>query len=815
MTVFKAGPARRGPTIGLVPGVLRLAMIGALLAGLTAAVSPTAASAADGPVSVVDDRAYPGAEEIFAEHGVRVIKGDGNIRYAPDCAANPDLFRVERLVGSDLLTTCFEVRGPRGFLTLELANAFLVRGAGRTVTAKSTFEGETETVTVPPHQYEAIGSGNATHTLVELRVAETLPAGEPSPYPFVARVEPADGRACSGVLVAPQWIATTKTCLDPDGDVASGAPPQTATVTLGRADLTRSGGHVATITEVVPRTDRDLVLARLSAPAAGITPIGLTAFAAAPGRQVLAAGYGRGATDWTADRLRSGTFTVDEATATTLTVSRSAGTATSTCKGDAGGPIFEPALAAYQLLGLHKQSTQTGCFGVPGSGEDQAIEVRTDDITEWISSALTSPVRVNPLRNLLAGAAPTASSSTEGWGWALRQVNDGVREGTGWSSLDPPNAQRIEWLQFDLPQAQQMNRLDLFPRSDGGAAGFNFPTNLVVETYRDGAWSPPPVLVRNNVPNPGNKAVRLVFPSPRIVEKLRIRFGSGRLVQFAEVEAYQSDNLLADAAVTASSSIEQWGWSLRYANDVKREGIGWSSNNPVAGSPEWIEFALPQARTMNRVDLYPRSDGTSAGNLFPPNFTVEVFRGGQWHTVVTQINRPHPGATPQRFQFPAQLAERLRVKAAEGLQVQFAEVEAYLSGNQLADARVAVASSTEGWGWSVRYVNDGVSAADGYSSLDPPAADREEWVEFAFPDVRRLNRVDLYPRTLGSTFPVNFTIEVSRHGKWFPVVTRTDYPHPGATPQRFVFAAQDAERMRIRADKGRLLQFSEITADLI
>jgi hypothetical protein len=789
---------------------LRVALAGAL-AGTVLGAPP--ASAAEAPSPVVDDRAYPGAEEIFAQHGVRVIKGDGNIRYVGDCAADPDLLRVERLVGSDLKTTCFEVRGPRGFLTLELANAFLVRGADRTVTAKATFEGETDTVTVPPHEYEAIGNGDATHTLVELRVAGTPAAGETSAHPFVARVEPADGRACSGVLIAAQWIATTRSCLAADGNVAAGAPPQATGVTLGRADLTRSGGHTTTIAEVVPRTDRDLVLARLTAPAEGITPIGLASTAPSAGDQVVAAGYGRGAADWTSDALRSGGYTVGTLTATTVALTRSAGTATSTCKGDAGGPAFRSVSGSHQLLGLHSRSTHRGCFGAGNdNGEDQSIEVRTDDLGPWIDAVLTPPARQNPLKNLLAGATPTASSSTENWGWALRLVNDGAREGLGWSSLDPPNAQRIEWLQFDLPQPQVMNRVDLFPRSDGNASGLNFPSNFVIETYRNGSWFP--ALQRSNLPNPGNKPMRFTFDSPRTVEKLRIRLGSGRLFQFAEVEAYLSDNLLADATVTASSTIENWGWSLRYVNDVRREGIGWSSD-PVAGRNDWIQFDLPQTRTMNRIDLYPRSDGSNAGNSFPATFTVEAYRDGQWRTVVTQTGRPHPGAAPQRFQFPPQPVERLRVSTGSGLHVQFAEVEAYLSNNLLADAVTTAASSTENWGWSLRYVNDGVSGADGWSSLDPPAADRPEWVEFAFPGARTLNRVDIYPRTSGSTFPPDFTIDVFRGGTWHTVVSRTGHPAPGATPQRFLFPAQDAERVRIKAGAGRLLQFAEITADHI
>ncbi|WP_433796797.1 hypothetical protein [Actinoplanes sp. CA-252034] len=48
------------------------------------------------------------------------------------------MFRVESLVGSALETICFEVLGPRGFVTMDLPNVFLVQGADRAVVAKAT-----------------------------------------------------------------------------------------------------------------------------------------------------------------------------------------------------------------------------------------------------------------------------------------------------------------------------------------------------------------------------------------------------------------------------------------------------------------------------------------------------------------------------------------------------------------------------------------------------------------------------------------------------------------------------------------------------
>jgi hypothetical protein len=300
-------------------------------------------------------------------------------------------------------------------------------------------------------------------------------------------------------------------------------------------------------------------------------------------------------------------------------------------------------------------------------------------------------------------------------------------------------------------------------------------------------------------------------------EKIRIAAPAGRLLQFAEIEAYRSDNLLADAAVTTSSSTEGWGWSVRYVNDGRREGVGWSSLDPPSATrTEWIEFALPEARPMNRVDLYPRTDNPGGG--FPSDFTVESYRDGQWHALLTQTGVPSPGATPRRFTFAPQPVQRLRIRAGAGRLLQFAEIEAHRSDNLLADAAVSASSSTEAYGWSLRYANDGVSAGIGWSSLDPPSDSRPEWIEFAFPGPRTLNQVDLYPRSdtsPGGGFPADFMIQVLRDGQWHTVLSRTGHPYPGVTPQRFRFAAQPAERVRILAGAGRLLQFAEITAQHI
>ncbi|MGV9900314.1 trypsin-like serine protease, partial [Streptomyces tendae] len=119
--------------------------------------------------------------------------------------------------------------------------------------------------------------------------------------------------------------------------VPAGKPARTTTATIGRADLTGTGGAVRTVVELVPRTDRDLVLARLNRPVANVTPLALAGAAPTTGEQLTLAGYGRSKTEWAPLNLHTGVFSVDASDATTATVTGQDGVAA--CMGDTGGPL--------------------------------------------------------------------------------------------------------------------------------------------------------------------------------------------------------------------------------------------------------------------------------------------------------------------------------------------------------------------------------------------------------------------------------------------------------------------------------------------
>ncbi|MBQ1109693.1 trypsin-like serine protease [Streptomyces sp. 404i] len=213
-------------------------------------------------------------------------------------------------------------------------------------------------------------------------------------YAFTAKLDIGEGetkRACTGSLVDAQWILTASSCFAAAGQPAfplpAGAPALKTTATIGRTDLTGTGGKVVEVTELVSRTDRDLVMAKLAQPVTDIAPLPLADSAPVAGESLRALGYGRTATSWVPDRLHAGTVAVTASDATTVAVTRDGG---AICKGDAGGPALREQEGKVLLAAVHSASWQAGCFGSEET-RPGAVETRTDDIVDWVTQVRGLP----------------------------------------------------------------------------------------------------------------------------------------------------------------------------------------------------------------------------------------------------------------------------------------------------------------------------------------------------------------------------------------------------------------------------------------
>ncbi|MGI5450660.1 trypsin-like serine protease [Streptomyces sp. CA-243310] len=189
----------------------------------------------------------------------------------------------------------------------------------------------------------------------------------------------ANSRGCTAALVDESWIATAGSCFatTPGQQVPAGKPALKSTVTL-------TGGKVVEVVDLVPRTDRDLVLARLAEPVKGVTSVKRAAVAPAPGSVLTAVGFGRTKTEWVPNKPHTGSFTVDSAAATSLTITGKGTDAM--CKGDTGGPLLN---AAGELVGVNSRSWQGGCLGIAATEtRTGALSSRTDNLGDWIQETI-------------------------------------------------------------------------------------------------------------------------------------------------------------------------------------------------------------------------------------------------------------------------------------------------------------------------------------------------------------------------------------------------------------------------------------------
>jgi hypothetical protein len=99
--------------------------------------------------------------------------------------------------------------------------------------------------------------------------------------------------ACSGALVAPQWIVTAGHCFHDLKDARiGGRPPYTMTVTVGRLKDTDPGGYTTEVVDVRQSPVNDLAVAKLSSPIDDIVPVALATSRPSVGKQLEFAGWG-------------------------------------------------------------------------------------------------------------------------------------------------------------------------------------------------------------------------------------------------------------------------------------------------------------------------------------------------------------------------------------------------------------------------------------------------------------------------------------------------------------------------------------------
>ncbi|QDN96053.1 S1 family peptidase [Streptomyces sp. RLB1-9] len=234
-----------------------------------------------------------------------------------------------------------------------------------------------------------------------------------------ARLDVGGQRGCSATLVASQWLLTAASCFTdtPGATLASGAPKLKTTAALG--------GSTQQVVNLVPRTDRDVVMAQLAKPVTGIAPLAVAGKVPATGDEVQAAGLGRTHSEWVPDQVHAAAFTVQTTGATTLDLAgKSDGAAT--CKGDTGGPALSTTGGHTTIVGVNSLSWQGGCLGIDAAEtRTGAVAARVDDLADWVKQvAYSTTFAVAPWKH---AAQITAGYYTGGSAGGTRHMDLIVR----------------------------------------------------------------------------------------------------------------------------------------------------------------------------------------------------------------------------------------------------------------------------------------------------------------------------------------------------------------------------------------------------
>jgi alpha-L-rhamnosidase len=265
----------------------------------------------------------------------------------------------------------------------------------------------------------------------------------------------------------------------------------------------------------------------------------------------------------------------------------------------------------------------------------------------------------SPATDLALGKTVTTSDSLEGWGWGRQDLTDGANDtqnasARGWSTNGVASADTSGspvWVTIDLGSVQTVNSVSLWPRTDfftSAGTTTSFPVSYTVQTSSTDSQSTSFTVqytaTNSTPPLKPTPPTTVTFPAVQ-ARYVRLNItGLGALpsgsttyyAQLAELQVFGTTpgDLALGKTVTASDSLEAYGWSQNYLTDGVNDSLnssahGWSSNSyasaNISSTPISVVIDLGSVQTVSSVKLYERNDylSTTGGTpSFPVNYTI-------------------------------------------------------------------------------------------------------------------------------------------------------------------------------------------------
>lgn len=317
------------------------------------------------------------------------------------------------------------------------------------------------------------------------------------------------------------------------------------------------------------------------------------------------------------------------------------------------------------------------------------------------------------------------------------------------------------------------------------------------------------------------------------------------LISTISIDAVVSAAEPTNVAANPSGAADGTTISSNYPTGQGMTDLGWGMANMIDGNTGsqgatgmsanyqnteiYVDLTFQQTYLVSKIRL------RSKGQMFPKDFTLNVWTENGWKEVARETDYPAPADLEWvEYEFAAEACRAVRLNVTENgcdaggtYSLCLREFEVYgvetteeiskpvaltnVAANPSGAADGTTISSNYTWtyaenhGLGLKNMNDGNVGQWGVTRGN--AADQNEvtYIDLIFPKTYLVSQIRLCSVSDGGRFPIDFTLEVWTGSDWKVVADETDYPAPSGTAwAEYSFHSVACRAVRLNVTKKRL-----------